>query len=222
MKKKKVYIFDAYGTLFDIDASCRNLSEKLGDDWHGLSAVWRQKQLEYSWLRNSMNSYISFWDITKNALDFALYSTNIHNNSLRQELLDSYFEIECYPEVYSFLEKLKIGNTTTCILSNGSYDMLNAAVRNSKLTNILDDVLSVDLCKKFKPAPEVYELVLNKYPENENEFLFFSSNCWDIHGASNFGFKSVWVNRFNRVNDILPGNPDFIVKSLLEFQTNHL
>ena len=100
--------------------------------------------------------------------------------------------------------------------------MLNAAVRNSNLTNILDDVLSVDLCKKFKPAPEVYELVLNKYPENENEFLFFSSNCWDIHGASNFGFKSVWVNRFNRVNDILPGNPDFIVKSLLEFQTNHL
>ena len=222
MKKKKVYIFDAYGTLFDIDASCRNLSEKLGDDWHSLSAVWRQKQLEYSWLRNSMNSYISFWDITKNALDFALYSTGIHNNSLRQELLDSYFEIECYPEVYFFLEKLKIGNTTTCILSNGSYDMLNAAVRNSKLTNILDDVLSVDLCKKFKPAPEVYELVLNKYPENENEFLFFSSNCWDIHGASNFGFKSVWVNRFNRVNDILPGNPDFIVKSLLEFQTNHL
>ena len=105
MKKKKVYVFDAYGTLFDIDASCRNLSEKLGDDWHSLSTVWRQKQLEYSWLRNSMNSYISFWDITKNALDFALHSTGIHNNSLRQELLDSYFEIECYPEVYSFLEK---------------------------------------------------------------------------------------------------------------------
>ncbi len=222
MKKKKVYVFDAYGTLFDIDASCRNLSEKLRVDWHSLSTVWRQKQLEYSWLRNSMNSYISFWDITKNALDFALHSKGIHNNSLRQELLDSYFEIECYPEVYSFLEKLKIGNNTTCILSNGSYDMLNAAVRNSSLTNILDDVLSVDLCKKFKPATEVYELVLNKYPENENEFLFFSSNCWDIHGASNFGFKSVWVNRFNRVNDILPGNPDFIVKSLLEFQTNHL
>ena len=222
MKKKKVYIFDAYGTLFDIDASCRNLSEKLGENWHSLSAVWRQKQLEYSWLRNSMNSYTSFWNVTKNALDFALNSADIHNKTLRHELLDSYFKIECYPEVYSFLEGLKMGKTSTCILSNGSFDMLNAAINNSELNNLLDAVLSVDLCKKFKPAAAVYQLVLNQYPKNEHEFLFFSSNCWDIHGASNFGFKSVWVNRFNRVNDILPGNPDYIVKSLMDFQDNHL
>tara|TARA_B100000963_G_C22365206_1_gene553419 strand:+ start:64 stop:732 length:669 start_codon:yes stop_codon:yes gene_type:complete len=222
MEMKKVYIFDAYGTLFDVDASCRNFSEKLGNNWHRLSTVWRQKQLEYSWLRNSMKSFTSFWNITENALDFALHSMKIHNTSLRQDLLDSYFNIECYPEVYSFLEALKRVNTSSCILSNGSYDMLNAAIKNSGLRDYVDGVLSVDLCKKFKPALEVYQLVLNEYPKNEHEFLFFSSNCWDIHGASNFGFKSVWVNRFNRVNDILPGNPDYIVKSLMDFQANHL
>ena len=153
--------------------------------------------------------------LSKRAID-------IHNKTLRHELLESYFNIECYPEVYSFLEGLKMGKTSTCILSNGSFDMLNAAINNSKLNNLLGAVLSVDLCKKFKPAAEVYQLVLNQYPKNEHEFLFFSSNCWDIHGASNFGFKSVWVNRFNRVNDILPGNPDYIVKSLIDFQDNHL
>ncbi len=218
MKKDKIYVFDAYGTLFDVDAACRGLSERMGEDWISLSALWRQKQLEYSWLHNSMNTYVSFWEITQNSLDFALKSKKFNDRNLRQELLDSYFKMKSYEEVEDFLRHLKENDFRTCILSNGSYDMLNAAIENSKLGDFLDKVFSVEICKKYKPSKEVYQLVINEYGEDKNNYLFFSSNCWDIHGASNFGLKTVWVNRLKKFDDYLPGNPDVIVKNLSEFE----
>ncbi len=218
MKKDKIYVFDAYGTLFDVDSACRNLSIKLGQNWIDLSIIWRQKQLEYTWLRNGMESYKNFWEITKNSLDYAMKSLKINDKNLREELLDMYFKIECFREVTTFLKDLKKNNIKTCILSNGNHEMLNAAVKNSNLELLIDKILSVETCQKFKPSKEVYQLVVNEFKEEKNKFLFFSSNCWDIHGASNFGLKTVWVNRSNKVDDNLPGKADFVIKKLNEYK----
>ena len=191
MNKKKIYVFDVYGTLLDVDTACRNLSKIIGSDWIELTSIWRQKQLEYTWLRNAMNSYLSFWEITQNALDYAMECVNLKDNGLKEELLKLYLKLESYEEVKTFLERLRKENIKTCVLSNGSYDMLLSGLKNSKLDKLIDKVLSVELCKKFKPAKEVYQLVINEYKKDKEEYLFFSSNCWDIHGASNFGFKTV-------------------------------
>ena len=218
MKKQSIYVFDAYGTLFDVDSACRNLSIKVGKNWMTLSTIWRQKQLEYTWLRNGMDSYKNFWEITKDSLDYAMKSLKINDDNLRGELLDLYFKIESFDEVKSFLNKLKNKNIKTCILTNGNYEMGNAAVKNSNLELIIDKVLSVEICKKFKPSKEVYQLVINEFKEEKKNYLFFSSNSWDIHGASSFGLKTVWVNRFNKVDDNLPGKADFIIKRLNEYK----
>ena len=217
MKNKTIFIFDAYGTLFDVDSACRHMSRKLGEKWSLLSTIWRQKQLEYSWLRNSMDSYINFWEITKNSLDYAMKTLGLEDTKLRQELLDLYYKIECYEEVSVFLQKIKKKKIKTCILSNGSFEMLNSAIKNSKLEKLLDKILSVDICKKFKPSKRVYQIVLDEFKEDLDQYLFFSSNCWDIHGASNFGFNTVWVNRYNKINDLLPGNIDQTIKQLNEY-----
>tara|TARA_Y100001960_G_C14355244_1_gene671520 strand:+ start:37 stop:696 length:660 start_codon:yes stop_codon:yes gene_type:complete len=217
MGKEKIYVFDAYGTLFDVDSACRNLKKQIGKDWNNLSIIWRQKQLEYSWLRNSINEYISFWEITKNSLEFAMKTVNINDEGLKKKLLNLYFEIESYEEVEAFLIKLKKLNFKTCILSNGSFDMLKAAISNSNLNSKIDKVLSVESCKKFKPSSEVYKLVVDEFNVNKNEIIFFSSNSWDVHGASIFGFKTVWVNRLNKVDDLLPGIPNYIVKRLKDY-----
>ena len=218
MKKQSIYVFDAYGTLFDVDSACRNLSIKLGKNWTTLSTIWRQKQLEYTWLRNGMDSYKNFWEITKDSLDYAMQSLKINDDNLRGELLDLYFKIESFDEVKKFLTKLKNKNIKTCILTNGNYEMINAAVKNSKLELIIDKILSVEICKKFKPSKEVYHLVIKEFKEEKNNYLFFSSNSWDIHGASNFGLKTVWVNRSNKVDESLPGKADFIIKRLNEYK----
>ena len=220
MKKEKIYIFDAYGTLLDIDSACRNLSKYIGDDWITLTKIWRQKQLEYSWLRNAMNCYISFWEITKDALSYAMKSLGLEDNDLKEKLLNLYFNIESYSEVKGFLEELKKNKCKICILSNGSTNMLKSGLKSSKLEKFMDKVLSVDTCKRFKPSKEVYQMVKNEYKEDKNKYIFFSSNCWDIHGASNFGFETVWVNRFNKINDYLPGKPDLEIKNLRDYKIN--
>ena len=217
MENEKIYVFDAYGTLFDVDHACKEMAIQLGDNWDKLSSIWRQKQLEYSWLYNSMNEYDSFWKITKDSLEYAMNSLSINSVKIKNKLLDLYFKISAFEEVEEVLKKIKKNKIKTAILSNGSYDMLNSAVKNSKFDELISEVISVDECKKFKPHKDVYNLVVNKFNINKKNCIFFSSNCWDIHGASNFGFQTVWVNRKKNIDELLPGKVDDQVQSLKEY-----
>ena len=217
MENEKIYVFDAYGTLFDVDHACKEMAIQLGDDWDKLSSLWRLKQLEYSWLYNSMNKYVSFWKITKDSLEYAMNSLSMNSVKIKNELLDLYFKIGAFEEVEEVLKKIKKNKIKTAILSNGSYDMLNSAVKNSKFDELINEVISVDECKKFKPHRDVYNLVIDKFNINKKNCIFFSSNCWDIHGASNFGFQTVWVNRKKNIDELLPGKVDDQVQSLKEY-----
>ena len=217
MENEKIYVFDAYGTLFDVDHACKEMAIQLGDNWEKLSSIWRQKQLEYSWLYNSMNEYDSFWKITKDSLEYTMNSLSMNSVKIKNELLDLYFKIGAFEEVEEVLKKIKKNKIKTAILSNGSYDMLNSAVKNSKFDELISEVISVDECKKFKPHRDVYNLVINKFNINKKNCIFFSSNCWDIHGASNFGFQTVWVNRKKNIDELLPGKVDDQVQSLKEY-----
>ena len=218
MKKITTCVFDAYGTLFDINAACRELSKEVGDRWNDLSNLWRLRQVEYTWLRNSMNEYIDFWKITSDALDYAMETLNINNIKLRDDLLSLYLKLEAYPEVKSILEYIKKREMKTAILSNGNKKMLESAVTNAKIQHLLDKVLSVDDCKIYKPASEVYDLVDKKMGVKKENVLFFSSNAWDMHAASNYGFKTIWVNRFEGKLEKLPGKPDKIINSLEQIE----
>ena len=217
MENEKIYVFDAYGTLFDVDHACKEMAIQLGDNWEKLSSIWRQKQLEYSWLHNSMNKYDSFWKITKDSLEYAMNSLSMNSVKIKNELLDLYFKIGAFEEVEEVLKKIKKNKIKTAILSNGSYDMLNSAVKNSKFDELISEVISVDECKKFKPHRDVYNLVIDKFNINKKNCIFFSSNCWDIHGASNFGFQTVWEKKKKNIDELLPGQVDDQVQSLKEY-----
>ena len=214
MNKIKACIFDAYGTLFDVNAACRELSKEVGDNWEKLASLWRLRQVEYTWLRNSMDEYIDFWQITSDALDYAMETLGIENNDLREELLNLYLKLEAYPEVKDLLKRLKQRGLKTGILSNGNMKMLNSAVNNANIREYLDEILSVEDCKIYKPSSKVYDLVKIKMQISKENVLFFSSNAWDMHAASNYGFKTIWVNRFNTKLERLPGKPVDIVNSL--------
>ena len=210
----KVCIFDAYGTLFDVNAACRELSKEVGEQWQELATLWRLRQVEYTWLRNSMNEYINFWNITEDALEYAMETLNIKNEELKNKLLDLYLKLEAYPEVEKVLKQLKKEGYQTGILSNGSEEMLASAVKNAKLENLLDKVLSVEKCKVYKPSSKVYDLVEKEFKINKINCAFFSSNAWDMHAAAHYGFKTIWVNRFEGNLEKLPGKPYKIVQTL--------
>ena len=210
----KVCIFDAYGTLFDVNAACRELSKEVGEQWQDLATLWRLRQVEYTWLRNSMNEYINFWNITEDALEYAMETLNIKNEDLKNKLLDLYLKLEAYPEVEKVLMQLKKEGYQTGILSNGSEEMLASAVKNAKLENLLDKVLSVEKCKVYKPSSKVYDLVEKEFKINKINCAFFSSNAWDMHAAAHYGFKTIWVNRFEGNLEKLPGKPYKIVQTL--------
>ena len=214
MNNTKACIFDAYGTLFDVNAACRELSLDVGDKWQDLANLWRLRQVEYTWLRNSMNEYVDFWEITSNALDYAMEVLNIKNIKLRDQLLELYLKLEAYPEVKKVLGKLKDKKLRTGILSNGSRKMLDSAVKNANIDDLLDVVISVEECKIYKPSDKVYDLVERKINIKKDKVVFFSSNAWDMHAAANYGFKTIWVNRFDGKLERLPGKPNAIVKSL--------
>ena len=214
MQEKRALIFDAYGTLFDVNAACRELSIEVGEKWQELSTLWRLRQVEYTWLRNSMNAYIDFWQITSDSLDYAMDTLNIKNKKLRRNLLRLYLKLEAYREVKDVLEKLKKEGFKTGILSNGNKKMLDSAVKNANISGLLDEVISVEECKVYKPSKKVYELVEIKMGIKKEQVLFFSSNAWDMHAASNYGFNTIWVNRFNAKLERLPGKPLKIVNSL--------
>ena len=214
MKEIKACIFDAYGTLFDVNSACRELSKEVGHNWESLASLWRLRQVEYTWLRNSMNEYIDFWQITSDALDYAMETLEIENIKLKQDLLALYLKLEAYPEVKDLLKKLKQKGFKTGILSNGSIKMLNSAVDNANIRDLLDGILSVEECEIYKPSKKVYDLVEKNIKVKKENVMFFSSNAWDMHAASNYGFNTIWVNRFNAKLERLPGKPNNIVNSL--------
>jgi len=207
-------VFDAYGTLFDVHSAASRYQARLGEQAQAVSALWRTKQLEYTWLRSLMQCYVDFWKVTQDALDYALDSKGINDNSLRKDLLRAYHELACYPEVPDTLSKIKQMGLGTAILSNGSPEMLEAGVSNSNLGKVLDSIISVDTIKVFKPSPKVYQLATDQLGCNPEEILFFSSNAWDVSGAATFGFQTVWVNRFAQATERLPGTPVLEINSL--------
>jgi 2-haloacid dehalogenase len=207
-------VFDAYGTLFDVNAAAQHCAAELGDQWQPLANLWRLRQIEYSWLRGCMREYVDFWQLTGDALDFAMENLGISDPALRQRLMDLYLKLDVYGEVPAVLAHLKASGMKTAILSNGSPDMLAAAVRNAGIGGHLDAVLSVDELRTFKPAPEVYQLAVDRLGVPASAISFQSSNAWDAHAASNFGFRVVWINRFGQAPERLPGRPDVELETL--------
>ena len=206
-------VFDAYGTLFDVHSAAGRYRDELGEKAGAVSQTWRTKQLEYTWLRSLMGRYVDFWQVTQDGLDYALDAHGVDHPSLREKLLRAYHELACYPEVPETLKQLRQLGHGTAILSNGTAEMLASGVRNSKLDDLLDAVLSVEEVGVFKPDPRVYRLAVERLGVSAPEILFFSSNAWDVAGAATFGFQSVWVNRFGQRPERLPDGP------VLEIQT---
>lgn len=215
----KICVFDAYGTLFDINSAVNQHIEKLDGNGEQVSIIWRQKQLEYSWLRSLMCQYTDFWNVTKESLDYALNASGIHNNNLREELLDAYMHLDCYPEVPEVLKGLKEKGILTVILSNGTSKMLHAAINSAKITDLIDVILCVDDIKVYKPDPKVYKLVTDRFNIPKDNVLFHSSNSWDVAGASSYGFQVAWINRLNKQKETLPFKPVIEAKSLIEVST---
>ena len=197
----RTYVFDAYGTLFDVHAAVRKHADSLGPDGPRLSEIWRTKQLEYSWIRTLMGSYADFWRLTEEALDYALSATPGVDASCRDKLLEAYWTLDCYPEVPEVLARLREKDARIAILSNGSPDMLSAAVDSAGLAGFFDAVLSVEAVKTFKTAPQVYRMVTDTFDVAPAEVSFQSSNRWDIAGAHKFGFHTVWINRAGLPNE---------------------
>ncbi|ARE38856.1 Haloacid dehalogenase, type II [Rhodovulum sp. P5] len=213
-------IFDAYGTLFDVAAAARQAAaepgrDRLGDVWPTLAEDWRQKQLQYSWLRAVTGAHADFWQVTQDGLDWALEASGLDGDAgLRARLLDLYRELSAYPEVPAMLSALKQAGKATAILSNGSPDMLAAAVASAGIGDLLDDVLSVERVGVFKPHPSVYDLVGQRFGCDRAEVLFVSSNGWDAAAATGFGFTTAWVNRAGAPIDRLPWRPAHVLTDL--------
>ena len=213
-------VFDAYGTLFDVAAAARQAAaepefETLADKWPELANHWRLKQLQYTWLRAVADAHCDFWDVTQDGLDWALEAVGLQGDiTLRQRLLDLYWELQAYPEVPDMLKALKAGGLQTAILSNGSPPMLNGAVQSAAIGDVLDDVLSVESVGVFKPHASVYDLVQNRFGCARDEVLFVSSNGWDAAGASGYGFVTAWVNRAGEPMDRLPWKPAHVLPDL--------
>ena len=212
----KACVFDAYGTLFDFNSAAERSRDVLGDKADELSAVWRTKQLQYTWLRGLMGKHAPFWQVTGEALDYALDTLEIDDPVLRQRLMDLYLRIEAFPEVLEVLKALKDGGMKTAILSNGSPDMLAAAVENTGTGPYLDAVLSVEDVGVFKPHFSVYQLACDRLGVAAGEISFQSSNSWDAVGAATFGMRVVWINRYGQRRERLTADPDIEVSSMAD------
>ncbi len=212
----RAYVFDAYGTLFDVHSAIGKHREKVGPQADAFSELWRIKQLEYSWTYTLMDKYIPFWTLTERALDFCFEKFPNVDRSLKAPLLDAYKQLGAYPDARPALEALRAKGMKTAILSNGSTDMLSAAVDAAKLRDVLDFVLSVDEVGDFKPRLDVYDLAIDTIGVEAGEIVFISSNRWDVAGAKNAGFKPIWVNRAGNPNEYADFAPVKVVKSLSE------
>ncbi len=208
-------VFDAYGTLFDVAAAAARCRDDLGDKAGPLAALWRTKQLEYTWLRSLMDEYVDFWQVTGDGLDYAMATLGI-GGDVRARLMDLYMRLDAYGEVKDVLSGLKAAGIKTAILSNGAPAMLEAAVKNAGIDDLLDDVLSVDSIGVYKPHPRVYQLAVDGLGLPAGRICFMSSNAWDVAGAANFGFRVVWVNRFGQQRERLPGAHEHEISTLAE------
>jgi len=214
-----VYVFDAYGTLFDVHAAVRRHAAEIGPDADSLSALWRTKQLEYSWTRALAGRYRDFWQLTEDALDTAFLKIPTAPRAMREALLDAYRTLDAYPEVIDVLTTLKAAGAQTAILSNGSPAMLELAVRAARIGELLDDVLSVDPLATYKPLPAVYETVTLRFRVFPEAVSFQSSNRWDVAGATAFGFRTVWINRTGEPDEYRDLPPAVTLSSLRGLET---
>ena len=213
MINSKAIVFDAYGTLFDVNSAAEKCKDKIGNKWENFANFWRTTQLEYTWLRSLMKKHKNFWQITEDSLDKSMETFQI-DKSLRNDLLSLYKELSPYPEVKNVLENLKKKSFKLAILSNGTPELLNHLVKSSDLENLFDDIFSVEEVKIYKPDPKVYDMPVNKYKVSKGEITFLSANTWDVSGAGNYGYNSIWVNRNNSVFDKLDYKPKNEVKNL--------
>ena len=213
MKNIKAIIFDAYGTLFDVNSAAEKCKSKIGDKWESFANYWRKTQLEYTWLRSLMGRHKDFWAITEDSLDKSMQAFNI-DAAMKNELLDLYKILSPYPEVKKTLKKLKDKKYKLAILSNGTPSLLKELVKSNNLQNLFDDIFSIEEVKIYKPSSKVYDMPIKKYNIKKENVAFLSANTWDVSGGGNYGFSSVWVNRNNSIFDNLDYVPKYQVKHL--------
>ena len=213
MKNIKAIIFDAYGTLFDVNSAAEKCKDKIGDKWEPFSNFWRTTQLEYTWLRSLMGRHKDFWQITEDSLDKSMRTFNIDPH-MKKELLDLYKILSPFEEVPETLKTLKKNNFKLAILSNGTPSLLNELVKKNNLSNLFDDLFSIEDVGIYKPVSKVYDLPVKKYKIKKNEIAFLSANTWDVSGGGNYGYQSIWVNRNNNIFDNLDYKPNHEIKNL--------
>ena len=215
MKNIKAIIFDAYGTLFDVNSAAEKCKDKIGSKWEGFANYWRTTQLEYTWLRSLMKRHKDFWQVTEDSLDKSMKAYEI-DSSMRNELLDLYKILSTFKEVPEVLKSLKEKDLKLAILSNGTPDLLEQLVKSNNLENIFDNIFSIEEVGIYKPNYKVYDIPIKEYQINKNEVAFLSSNTWDVSGGGNYGYNSIWVNRNQNIFDNLDYNPKYKIKNLLE------
>ena len=215
MKNIKAIIFDAYGTLFDVNSAAEKCKDKIGDNWEGFANFWRTTQLEYTWLRSLMKRHKNFWQITEDSLDKSMKTFNI-DSAMKNELLNLYKALSPFKEVPETLKKLKERNLRLAILSNGTPSLLTQLVKNNNIDNLFDDLFSIEEVGIYKPDAKVYDLPIKKYKIEKSQVAFLSANTWDVSGGGNYGYQSIWVNRNNDIFDNLDYKPINQIKNLNE------
>ena len=213
MENIKAIIFDAYGTLFDVNSAAEKCKDKIGDKWEPFANFWRTTQLEYTWLRSLMGRHKDFWQVTEDSLDKSMKAFNI-DSSMKNELLNLYKILSPYKEVPETLKALKEKKFKLAILSNGTPSLLNELVESNNLNNLFDDIFSVEEVGVYKPNSKVYDIPVKKYKIKKNEIAFLSANTWDVSGGGNYGYQSIWVNRNDNIFDNLDFKPKLEIKNL--------
>tara|TARA_X000000950_G_C13654342_1_gene553089 strand:+ start:7 stop:669 length:663 start_codon:yes stop_codon:yes gene_type:complete len=215
MKNIKAIIFDAYGTLFDVNSAAEKCKDKIGDKWEGFANFWRTTQLEYTWLRSLMRRHKDFWQITEDSLDKSMKTFNI-DTSMKNELLNLYKVLSPFKEVPETLKILKDRNFKLAILSNGTPSLLNQLVKSNNIDSLFNDLFSIEEVGIYKPDTKVYDLPVKKYKIEKSQVAFLSANTWDVSGGGNYGYQSIWVNRNNNIFDNLDYKPINQIKNLSE------
>ena len=215
MKNVKAIIFDAYGTLFDVNSAAEKCKDKIGDKWVDFANHWRTTQLEYTWLRSLMKKHKDFWQVTEDSLDKSMKSFKI-NSSMKNELLDLYKVLSPYPEVKEVLKNLKAKKYKLAILSNGTPDLLDGLVKGNSLDNMFNNIFSIEEVGIYKPHAKVYDMPVKKYQIKNDEIAFLSANTWDVSGGGNYGYNAIWVNRNNNIFDNLDYRPKNEVSNLTQ------
>ena len=215
MKNIKAIIFDAYGTLFDVNSAAEKCKDKIGEKWERFANFWRTTQLEYTWLRSLMERHKDFWQVTEDSLDKSMKAFDI-DPSMRNELLNLYKVLSPFEEVPETLKTLKEKKFILAILSNGTPSLLDELVKSNNLDNLFDDIFSIEQVGVYKPSSRVYDIPIKKYNINKSEIAFLSANTWDVSGGGNYGYQSIWVNRNNNIFDNLDFKPKYQITDLNE------